>query len=177
MALVADIDHEQRAEFENFVSAQGDRLLHAAYGMCGDWQHAEDLVQQVLLKVASRWSRITDNPGGYAYRCLARANIDRWRMLRRRPEIITDPTVITVVRPRGDRPPSDVDDRLTVIDALRALPPRQRAIVVLRYLQDLSEADTAHALGISVGAVKSGGARGLARLRTANPSPFQEVER
>jgi RNA polymerase sigma-70 factor (sigma-E family) len=180
MMRVEAVGHSQngRREFEDFVNAHGDRLLHAAYGLCGDWQHAEDLVQQVLLKVASRWARITDNPAGYAFRCLTRANIDRWRLLRRRGgEVITDPAMIPMMHPRGDRPStSDPDDRLTVIHALQTLPPRQRAIVVLRYLQDLPESDTADTLGISVGAVKSGAARGLARLRAAAPSLFQEVD-
>jgi RNA polymerase sigma-70 factor (sigma-E family) len=155
---VADAD---RAEFERFVAEHGDRLLHTAYGLCGDWQHAEDLVQQALTAVARRWGAIEANPIGYAYRCVVRANIDRWRVLRRRPEVLLDPHDIAAIGPLV----SDAPDDGAVLATLQALPPRQRAIVVLRYLQDLSEADTAAALGISIGAVKSGASRGLARLR------------
>ena len=66
--------------FDRVAAEHGDRLLHAAYGLCGDWQHAEDLVHQALVATARRWERIADNPAGYAYRCLVRANIDRWRV-------------------------------------------------------------------------------------------------
>jgi RNA polymerase sigma-70 factor (sigma-E family) len=155
---MADAD---RAAFEQFVAEHGDRLLYTAYGLCGDWQHAEDLVQQALTTVARRWGAIESKPLGYAYRCIVRSTIDRWRVLNRRREVLIDPHDIAAAGP----PVVDTHDDGEVLAALRTLPPRQRAIVVLRYLQDLSEADTAHALGISIGAVKSGASRGLARLR------------
>jgi RNA polymerase sigma-70 factor (sigma-E family) len=167
---MADVE---RAAFERFVAEHGDRLLHAAYGLSGDWQHAEDLVQHALIVLARRWSSIDANRLGYAYRCLVRANIDRWRLLRRRPEVLLDPGDLRALGPAN--PSASSDERLDVLAALRALPSRQRAIVVLRYLHDLSEAETAKAMGISVGAVKSGAARGLARLRTAASSPLKEV--
>ncbi len=156
---------DEDAEFERFVSTYGDRLLHTAYGLCGDWQHAEDLVQQALATVARRWSRIGDNRAGYAYRCLTNANADRWRRIGRRREVSASPdwlaSASVPVRPATDR----VDDQLLVGAFLQQLPPRQRAIVVLRYLQDLPETAVAEVLGISVGAVKSGASRALARLR------------
>ncbi len=164
-----------RTGFERFVAEHGDRLLHSAYGLCGDWQHAEDLVQQALAAVARHWTKLADNPLGYAYRCLVRANIDRWRVLHRRPETLLDPYDLATVVPAA-RPVAS-DEHLAVLAALQALPPRQRAIVVLRYLQDLSEADTAAAMGISVGAVKSGAARALARLRTTQPTLLKEAHR
>jgi RNA polymerase sigma-70 factor (sigma-E family) len=167
---MAEVD---RVAFERFVGEHGDRLLHAAYGLCGDWQHAEDLVQHALVSLARRWSDVSTNPLGYAYRCLVRANIDRWRVLRRRPEVLVDPQDLPAAEPTND--PAASDDHLVVLAALRTLPRRQRAIVVLRYLQDLSEVDTAAALGISVGAVKSGAARGLARLRAEQWSQLTEV--
>jgi RNA polymerase sigma-70 factor (sigma-E family) len=136
-------------------------LLRTAYGLCGDWQHAEDLVQHALTAVARRWGAIESNPLGYAYRCVVRSNIDRWRVLSRRPEVLLAPHYIAATGPLV----SDAHNDGAVLVALRTLPPRQRAIVVLRYLEDLSEADTANALGISIGAVKSGASRGLARLR------------
>src|SRR3954451_3794030 len=167
---MADVD---RAEFERFVAEHGDRLLHAAYGLCGDWQHAEDLVQRALVALARRWSALSTNPLGYAYRCLVRANIDRWRVVRRRPEVLLDPQDLSALGSPIE--PEGREDHLLVLAALQTLPRRQRAIVVLRYLQDLSEADTAQALGISVGAVKSGAARGLARLRAEQSNLLTEV--
>jgi RNA polymerase sigma-70 factor (sigma-E family) len=155
---VAEAD---RAAFERFVAEHGDRLLHTAYGLCGDWQHAEDLVQQALTTVARRWGGIGANPVGYAYRCLVRANIDRWRVRSRRPEVLLEPHDLAAALP----PVPDIHDDGAILTALNALPPRQRAIVVLRYLQDLSEAETADLLDISIGAVKSGASRALARLR------------
>lgn len=169
---MSDVD---RGAFERFVAEHGDRLLHAAYGLCGDWQHAEDLVQHALTTLARRWSAVNTDPLGYAYRCLTRANIDRWRVLRRRPEVLLAPQDLTAIAGTSD--PVASEDRLAVLAALQTLPRRQRAIVVLRYLQDLSEADTAAALAISVGAVKSGAARGLARLRSDQSSRLTEVHR
>ncbi|HEV7205396.1 MAG TPA: SigE family RNA polymerase sigma factor [Jatrophihabitans sp.] len=166
---MAQLSDAARARFEEFVRANGDRLLHTAYGLCGDWQHAEDLVQVTLSTMAARWDSIERNALGYAYRCLSRSTVDRWRRLGRRPEVVSDP--VTLRAATASDP--DVAERLSVLAALQTLPERQRAIVVLRYLQDLSEADTAGALGITVGAVKSGASRGLARLRAG---AFQEVE-
>jgi RNA polymerase sigma-70 factor (sigma-E family) len=161
----------QRAEFERFVAAHGDRLLYAAYGLCGDWQHAEDLVQQALIAVARRWPDLTVNPLGYAYRSLTRANIDRWRVLRRRPEILFAPHDLASVHVTAAAEAPET--HLAVLTALGCLPPRQRAIVVLRYLQDLSESDVADADTERVGAVKSGAARGLAKLRAAQPNHLE----
>lgn len=169
---MSDVD---RGEFERFVAEHGDRLLHASYGLCGDWQHAEDLVQHALVSLARRWPAVGANPLGYAYRCLVRANIDRWRVLRRRPEVLLDPQDFAAVEAASD--PVASEDHLVLLAALQALPRRQRAIVVLRYLQDLSEVDTAATLGISVGAVKSGAARGLARLRAEQSNTLSEVRR
>lgn len=169
---MADADREA---FERFVAEHGDRLLHAAYGLCGDWQHAEDLVQQALIALARRWSAVEASPLGYAYRCLVRASIDRWRVVRRRPEVLLDPQDLSALGPTGE--PAAFEEHLLVLAALQSLPPRQRAIVVLRYLQDLSEADTAAALRISVGAVKSGASRGLARLRAEQSIRLKEADR
>lgn len=159
-------DADDAAAFEAFARANGDRLLHVAWGLCGDWQHAEDLVQQALIALASRWGRV-DNPSAYAYRCLARANIDRWRSVygrrRTRRELLAGPDTLEELGPSA--PADDGAGVLDVLGALRELPSRQRAIVVLRYLDDLSEAQVADALGISVGSVKSGASRALARLR------------
>jgi RNA polymerase sigma-70 factor (sigma-E family) len=167
---MSDVD---RIGFERFVAEHGDQLLRAAYGLCGDWQHAEDLVQHALVALARRWPAVGTNPRGYAYRCLVRANIDRWRVVHRRPEVLLDPQDLPAFAPASE--PAAAEDHLTVLAALQTLPRRQRAIVVLRYLQDLSELDTAAALGISVGAVKSGAARALARLRSEESNRLKEL--
>lgn len=149
-------------DFARFVANDGDRLLRAAFGMCGDWQHAEDLVQAALTKLAQRW-RGVDDPLAFAYRCLARATVDRWRVLRRRPELLTEPAQL----PEPVAASTTVVERVDLVAALHELPPRMRAIVVLRYLEDRSEAQTADILGITPGAVKSGASRALAKLRNA----------
>src|SRR5690242_16239071 len=118
---MSDVD---RLAFERFVAEHGDRLLHTAYGLCGDWQHAEDLVQQVLVAVARRWPQVGANRLGYAYRCLVRANIDRWRVLRRRPEVLLEPQAFSTIEPVLDA--LALEDQLVVLAALRELPKRQR---------------------------------------------------
>lgn len=171
-----EVPRDTGTDFESFVRAYGDRLLHAAYGLCNDWQLAEDLVQQALIAVAGRWDRISRNPSGYAYRCIVRANIDRWRVRRRRPELLLAPVDMSGLDRSGRGAHPVAEQPLDVGAALITLPPRQRAIVVLRYLQDLSEAQTASVLGISVGAVKSGASRALARLRATEHQWLEEIE-
>ena len=150
------------AAFEDFVRGRAGALLRTAYLLTGDRHTAEDLLQEVLERMYLRWPRI-DEPEAYARRALLNRATNRWRLRRRRPE---------APMPAGTDPPAPdhadgVAVQTTVVAALRTLPPRQRAVVVLRYLDDLSESDVAHLLGCSVGTVKSHGARGLARLRTA----------
>jgi len=110
-----------------------------------------------------RWSRIEGSPEAYARRALAHAAISRWRLRRRRPE------VLLCGLDRADAAPGDelaaVDLRDVLVRALLTLPPRQRAVLVLRYFDDLPEAEVAEALGCSLGTVKSQASRALARLR------------
>ncbi|HEX5495128.1 MAG TPA: SigE family RNA polymerase sigma factor, partial [Mycobacteriales bacterium] len=149
------------ADFDEFVRSRSARLLRAALAMTGDRQAAEDLVQDVMAKVYVRWATIRTSPDAYARKVLAHAVTDRWRWRGRRAE--------TPLRPVHDRPAPDSSDsqalRDELVRALRTLPPRQRAVVALRYLEDLSEADIATAVGCSVGTVKSQLSRGLVRLR------------
>jgi len=147
------------ADFEEFVIARRPALLRTAYLLTGDHHDAEDLVQSALIKVVSKWARIQHNPEGYVRQVLARESVNRWRSRRWR-EVTTD------VVPEGMYPDSvDSADRIALLEDLRRLPPRQRAVLVLRYFDDLTEADTAAALGISVGSVKSYARESLARLR------------
>jgi RNA polymerase sigma-70 factor (sigma-E family) len=147
------------AEFAAFVLSAQRRLRRVAYLVCGDWHRAEDIVQTALAQVYSRWDRIRreDGPDGYAHRAVVNAAIDERRRPWRR-ERATD------VLPDRATP---VDDGVTpaVLEALATLPKRQRAVVVLRYVEDLDIEQTAALLGISSGTVKSQASKGLASLR------------
>jgi RNA polymerase sigma-70 factor (sigma-E family) len=135
------------AGFEEFVGARRSALLRTAYLLTGDHHDAEDLVQSTLIK---------DRPEPYVRRVLARESVNRWRTRRWR-EVTTD------VVPEAMHP--DSTDRIVLLEDLRRLSPRQRAVLVLRYFDDLTEADTAAALGISIGTVKSHVRDALTRLR------------
>lgn len=137
------------------------RLLRSAYLLTGDLHRAEDLVQEALVKVALRWSRLQDgNPTAYARTIIVRDNISWWR--RRRDVPMPTPRELAAVS-------SDTETALVVRRSLDRLTPKQRAVVVLRHFDDLSEHDTAEALGVSVGTVKSQNAAALARLRDGAP--------
>nr|WP_227463565.1 SigE family RNA polymerase sigma factor [Nocardioides lijunqiniae] len=136
--------------------------MRTAYLMTGSHEDAEDLLQVALVKAVPQWRRIRDRPEPYVRRILARESISRWRRRRWR-EIGTDEL------PETGTHDADVDQREDLRRALLTLAPRQRAVVVLRYYEDLSEAQTAEALGIAVGTVKSHARDALARLRTLVP--------
>lgn len=144
------------ADFDAFVVARRDALLRTAYLLTGNHHDAEDLVQSTLIKVVPKWSRINDRPEPYVRKVLARESIDRWRGRRWR-EVTTDVVPETMHH--------DSTDRIALLDDLRRLSPQQRAVLVLRYFDDLTEADTAAALGITVGTVKSHARDALERLR------------
>ncbi|WP_121252805.1 SigE family RNA polymerase sigma factor [Nocardioides ferulae] len=148
--------------FEQYVAARMPALLRTAYLLTGGHHDAEDLVQVALLKVVPKWRRIADDPDAYVRRVLVNENVSRWRGRRWR-EVHTD----RVPERAADTEPTD--DRLVLRQALAGLAPRQRAVIVLRYFDDLTERETASVLGISVGTVKSQARDGLARLRTVLP--------
>jgi RNA polymerase sigma-70 factor (sigma-E family) len=146
-----------------FVRQSWPRLLGTAYLLCGDRYEAEDLVQTALVKVVRSWSRIErrDDPYVYARAVLANTATSRWRRRKRHDELMAD-----------HRPPASVPDpaggvvlKDAVWRALDTLPTRTRAVLVLRYFEDLTEAQVASILGCAVGSVKSQASRGLARLR------------
>jgi RNA polymerase sigma-70 factor, ECF subfamily len=150
------------AGFRTFVEANGPTLLHAARLLTGDHHRGEDLVQNTLTKIYLKWDRI-DEPLAYARKALVTAHIDstRRRWWGERPtEILPDQP--DQANPDGVRA-SDERDELRRM--LSELSPRERAVVVLRYYCDQSELDTAAALGMPVGTVKSTCARALTRLR------------
>jgi RNA polymerase sigma-70 factor (sigma-E family) len=148
--------------FEEFVTTRRPALLRTAYLLTGHAEDAEDLVQTTLIKVVPKWGRIQDNPEPYVRKVLAREAITRWRTRRWRE------TLVEHLPDREAAGPS-VAWNLTVRDALLQLPPRQRAVIVLRYYDDLTERETAATLGIAIGTVKSQTSDALVRLRRLIP--------
>ncbi|MFV0134536.1 SigE family RNA polymerase sigma factor [Streptomyces sp. HMX87] len=153
-------------EFRSFVDGNWPRLLRTAHLLTGHHQDAEDLVQAALARAYTRWERILGarSPEAYVWRILINTNADRLRR-RKLGEWLTHWL--------PERSAPDCTDRLVERDvllaALRALPVRQRATVVLRYLEDRSESEVAELLGTSVGTVRSQTARALTRLRAEVP--------
>jgi RNA polymerase sigma-70 factor (sigma-E family) len=154
------VDAGAEDEFREFVLARSPALLRFAYALAGDRGLAEDLLQVALLKTYRQWRRLrdTDNPDAYVRRVMANQRISWWR--RRRVTEADRPV------PDGAAPPDPgPEQRDELWQALRQLPPRTRAVVVLRYWEDLSETEVARILGCSIGTVKSQASRGLSRLR------------
>jgi RNA polymerase sigma-70 factor (sigma-E family) len=149
-------------EFTEFVHAAWPGLYRTAYLMLGEHQLAEDLVQTTLAKTYASWRKVNDRGAASAYARVVLANTAAsW--FRKRGWRNEHPTETL---PEAAAAGPDPSTRSTVVDALSTLAPRQRAVVVLRYYDDLSVRDVAHALGISEGTVKSQTSDALARLRT-----------
>ncbi|MCK9923824.1 SigE family RNA polymerase sigma factor [Frankia sp. AgPm24] len=157
-------DDEERA-FEEFVERTAQRLLRCAVLLTGDRGAAEDLLQGALERTYRHWHRIgAQAPEAYIRRALVNAATSRWRRRRfHEVPLLTDDAWTADARIADHA--EVLSQRDGLIRALQALPPRQRAVIVLRYLDDLPEAEVATALGCSVGSVKSHASRGLARLR------------
>jgi len=148
-------------DFDRFVADNANALVRTAYLIVGDLHEAEDLVQETLFKVARRWPRISgmDSPVAYTRRILVNQALHgSSKRSRHRAELKATPPAETA----SNTAYLDIHDEL--FDALAALPPRQRAALVLRYFLDLPEAEVAAALGCSLGTVKSSTSRGLKRL-------------
>ncbi len=150
-------------EFDAYVLASGPRLKRLAFLLTGDLDAAEDLLQTAYAKALPRWSRIRayDEPDAYMWRVMANTRTSAWRRVRGREVLTAAPPEQAGTDPGVAR----ADDAEDLRRALLELPAKQRAAVVLRHYCDLSEAETAALLGISVGTVKSHTSRGLARLR------------
>jgi RNA polymerase sigma-70 factor (sigma-E family) len=127
-----------------------------AFKILGDRPDAEDVAQEALARASLRWSRLHEHPEGWVSRVASNLAIDRYRHRQRQPIIPKGPVGIVDEK---------VGERGDLVDALRTLSSRQREVVVLRYLADLSESDVAVALGCSTGTVKTHSSRGLAALR------------
>jgi len=154
------------SDFDEFVRANLDGLVRTASMIVWDLKEAEDLVQDALFKVARRWGRVglMEDPLAYTRRVLVHLALRQsGRRARRRAELELRAT-------EGGAEQAalvGLGTRAELVEALARLAPRQRAVIVLRYFLDLSEVETARALGCSVGTVKSNAAKGLAHLREA----------
>lgn len=148
-------------EFQDYVLARRRALLRSAWLLTGDWHAAEDLVQTALIRCHPHWSRIaSDSPDAYVRKAMINAHTSLLRRRWRGERPTANPP------DRADRDVyADADSRQTLIAALAKLPARQRAAVVLRFYEDLSENDTAAVLGCSVGTVKSQTSKALTALR------------
>jgi RNA polymerase sigma-70 factor (sigma-E family) len=156
------------ADFRQFVTLRSASLLRTAYLMVGDWAHAEDVLQTALTKTYLAWRRLggIEAIDAYARRVVATTATSWWRRRwhgERPSEVLPE---------RAVDPYDGWAEREAMWRQLQTLPARQRAVLVLRYYEDLTEADTARILGVSVGTVKSQTARALAtlRFRLAEPS-------
>jgi RNA polymerase sigma-70 factor (sigma-E family) len=145
--------------FEEWVGARTPALMRTSYLLTGDWQRAEDLLQTALMRCYGRWERIDDHEA-YVRRTLV-TTFAGWRRRRWVGEV--PGPLPDAPRPGDDA--ADADARADVLRLLASLPPRQRAVVVLRYYEDLPEATIAELLGMSPGTVKSTAAKALDRLR------------
>jgi RNA polymerase sigma-70 factor (sigma-E family) len=131
--------------------------------LCGDWHWADDLTQSAFMRLAVNWRKVRDRQAldAFVRTCLMRAYFsDLRKVWRRRERSVAEPPDLAV-----DGAGDGTDDRAAFLAALRRLPPRQRAVLVCRYYQDLDVAATAQTLGCSPGTVRSQAARGLAKLR------------
>jgi len=160
------VDDDARQEFAEFVAARSKQLIRLAYVLTGDQHAAEDLLQNALVKAAAHWGRIHTAPEAYVRRIMYREQVSWLRRRIRRRET----AMAQVPEPTAGDDAVSVEARLALRDALLALPPRRRAVLVLRYLEDLSESQVAEILGCSVGTVRSQNHKAVAQLRLALPS-------
>ncbi|MBF9135001.1 SigE family RNA polymerase sigma factor [Plantactinospora sp. S1510] len=161
---------EAERQYGDFVATRAAPLVGFAFLLCGDWHRAEDTVQSALVKLYLAWPRLdrVDAVEPYVRRIVLRVLADNGRLARFRRERLSDRVP---ERPGADS--SDAaDDRMVLLSALAALPPRQRAVVVLRFWEDQSIEQCAEALGCSEGTVKSQAARGLQTLRNLLGNQF-----
>lgn len=159
------------ADFEDWARSTTPRLLRAAFLLTGDQHAAEDLVQQALIRVVPAWRRV-EAPDAYVRQVMYRLEVARWRRRRVRE------VVVELMPDLGDAAEaSHIETQIVVHTALLRLTPSQRAVLVLRFFEDLSEAETAKVLGRSIGTVKSQTHKALAALRAGAPELAELVGR
>jgi RNA polymerase sigma-70 factor (sigma-E family) len=171
-------DGERQQEFARFVRSHWSQLMTIAVAVSGSRDEAEDLVQTALTGAYARWRRIRSEEAlAHLRRSIANAHVSRWRRHRGAELTVAEPPDVAT----GVHEAAAVDDRQRLLPLLRALPRRQRAVLVLRYLCDLPDAEIAAVLGISRGTVRSQAARGLDALRRGRaptaPSAVADVNR
>ncbi len=166
---------DREVELREFVSARGAALSRAAYLLTGNHQAAEDLVQDTYVVLVRRWQKSgMVDPEAYVRRILYSRFVDGWR----RRRLVELPSAAPPDSTGGDEAGAAAD-RLTLEAALRRLTPRQRAVVVLRFYEDLTEVQAADALGVTTSTVKSQTRVALQRLRELVPdvaTSFEGVE-
>ena len=157
------MDDQARDDFRTYVVGRSPALLRTAYLLTGSRADAEDLLQTALAKTYLSWDRIRDREAldGYVRRVMVNTQTSWWR----RRKVDEQPVDVLPERGGGRDDAADRDLHDALWTALAELPTRQRAMVVLRYYEDLSEAETARVMGVSVGTVKSTTSRALVRLR------------
>lgn len=149
---------EPDAEFAAYFAGRVSAVRRLAYALCGDWHTADDLVQTTFVKVYPRWRRVRGGSvDAYVRKVLVNTYLNHLRKHRRERVFADVP----------DRPAPEVETHEDLGRALRNLPAQQRAVVVLRHLEDLSVAEVAEVLQVAEGTVKSQANRGLAALRSA----------
>ncbi|MQY07225.1 SigE family RNA polymerase sigma factor [Actinomadura macrotermitis] len=158
------MNQEARESFTRFVESRSAVLVRTAYALTGDQHAAEELLQNALVKTAARWRHVHGSPEAYVRRAMYNEQVGRWRRSRRETAVAAPPEVA-----QPDRS-GEVAERLALRHALAALPARKRAVLVLRYFEDLSETEVAQIMGCSVGTVRSQTHKALARLRELAPS-------
>lgn len=158
------MDQREEQEFAEYFVARRDAVRRTAYMLCGDWHRADDLAQTAFVALHRRWRKIRDHGAldAYVRRTVVRAAIDESRRPWRRERQTETLPEVTDQRTRVD---DQVATRSALLDGLKEVPPRQRAVLVLRFLEGLDVAATAAALKCSEGTVKSQTARGLDALR------------
>jgi RNA polymerase sigma-70 factor (sigma-E family) len=157
------------ADLELFLAERGEALLRSAMLLAGGREAGEDLLQAALERLLRHWRKIEGDPEGYLRRTLYHLAADNWRQQqawRKRLRLLQPGAGSAAVDGTAE-----VDLRDSLVRLLVQLPPRQRAVIVARYWEQLSEAESARILGCSVGTVKSAASRGLRRLRELSESP------
>ncbi len=162
--------------FEEFVAGAGPGIRRLAYLLCGDVHRAEDLAQTALAKFYHHWSRVgaMEHPTAYVNRVLVR-EATSWRRRKASTELVTDDLTTWDARAPLPDPADAVAEADAMWQLLAALPPKQRAVLVLRYYQDMSDAQIAETVGCSPSTVRSNAARAFATLREAAGDQPKEV--
>jgi RNA polymerase sigma-70 factor (sigma-E family) len=162
--------HADETTFESFVAATGNQTFRTALLLCGDWHLAEDLTQTTFAKMFAGWPKVrrADNPHAYLRTVLMNTYLSH-RRLRRSSE------TPSATLPDRALPGTDPSTRMALLDGLRSLPHTDRAVLVLRYWEDRSVAQTAQDLGLSEGAVRTRTTRAAQRLRDVLDADFPDV--